>query len=101
MHGESCAWQVHLLGDGRRKPVIRGVAPFTQQVNVPSAENVHILSVLSITISDQLGILGLCLPGAGQRPFARVEPRSHDHGGPVACRGDRDIDLARARRFTA
>ncbi len=42
----------------RHKRVIRGVAPFTQQVNILSAENAHILSVLSITNSDQLGILG-------------------------------------------
>ncbi len=42
----------------RRKRAIRGVALFTQQVNIPSAENVHILSASSITISDQLGILG-------------------------------------------
>ncbi len=42
----------------RHKRAIRGVAPITQQVNVPFVENAHILSVLSITNNDQLGILG-------------------------------------------
>ncbi len=42
----------------RRKRAIRGVAPLTQQVNIPSAENTHIFRILNITNSDQLVILG-------------------------------------------
>ncbi len=42
----------------RHKRAVRGVAPFTQLVNIPSTNNIHTFNALNIVYSDQLGILG-------------------------------------------
>ncbi len=45
----------------RHKRAIRGVALFTQLVNIPFTNNIHTFNALNIVYSDQLGILGSIL----------------------------------------